>query len=83
MHFSVVLVISTDNTQAQSGPYPSPYPLGPEHREDFQHDGNGGRRVGKLTTRFAETVKKTGLFGDGGGLYLKVGGGSRVPSRGW
>jgi integrase len=33
-----------------------------------------GRRVGKLTARFTQTVKKTGLYGDGGGLYLKVGG---------
>lgn len=36
--------------------------------------GKAGRRVGKLSARFVETASKPGLYGDGGGLYLKVGG---------
>lgn len=35
--------------------------------------GKAGRRVGKLSAKFVETAKKPGLYGDGGGLYLKVG----------
>jgi len=34
-----------------------------------------GRHVGKLSPRFVQTVKAAGLYGDGGGLYLKVGDG--------
>ena len=34
--------------------------------------GMAGRRVGKLTARQVETVKKPGLYGDGGNLFLKV-----------
>jgi integrase len=34
--------------------------------------GVAGRRVGLLTARYVETVKRSGLFGDGGNLYLKV-----------
>ena len=34
--------------------------------------GLAGRRVGKLTARTVETMKKPGLIGDGGGLYLKI-----------
>jgi integrase len=36
-----------------------------------------GRRIGKLSARFVETVKARGFYGDGGGLYLKVHGGSK------
>ena len=32
-----------------------------------------GRRVGKLTARGVAALKKPGLHGDGGGLYLNVG----------
>ncbi len=34
--------------------------------------GLAGRRVGRLTARYVETVKKPGLHGDGGNLFLKV-----------
>ena len=34
--------------------------------------GMAGRRVGKLTARQVETMRKPGLHGDGGNLYLKV-----------
>lgn len=37
--------------------------------------GKAGRRVGKLAARFVETAAKPGLYGDGAGLYLKVGDG--------
>ena len=42
--------------------------------------GKAGRRVGKLAARFVETVTKPGLYGDGAGLYLKVGDGG---TRSW
>ena len=34
--------------------------------------GKAGKRVGMLTARGVEAARKPGLFGDGGGLYLKV-----------
>ena len=42
--------------------------------------GVAGRRVGRLTTRYVETVKTEGLHGDGGNLFLKVGDGG---SKSW
>ncbi len=37
--------------------------------------GKAGRRVGKLAARTVEAITKPGLYGDGAGLYLKVGDG--------
>ena len=34
--------------------------------------GKAGRRVGKLSARYVETVKVPGFYTDGGGLYLNV-----------
>ena len=34
--------------------------------------GMAGRRVGRLTARQVETIRKPGLHGDGGNLFLKV-----------
>jgi hypothetical protein len=36
--------------------------------------------IHKLTPRFVETVKKDGLYGDGGGLYLQVRSSGRARS---
>jgi len=44
--------------------------------------GKAGRRVGKLSARFVETASKPGLYGDGGGLYLKIGEGG-ATARSW
>jgi integrase len=37
--------------------------------------GMAGRRVGRLTARQVQTIRRPGLHGDGGGLYLNVGDG--------